>query len=29
MDSIAATDVFVVINEPPMENWGMGGFQKE
>jgi len=26
---IAATDVFIVMNEPPMENWGMGGVQKE
>ena len=26
---IAATDVFIVINEPPIENWGMGGVQKE
>jgi len=26
---IAATDVFIVINEPPMENWGMAGIQKE
>jgi len=21
-------DVFIVINEPPLENWGMGGMQK-
>ena len=25
---IAPTDVFIVINEPPYENWGMGGVQK-
>ena len=25
---IAPTDVFIVINEPPLENWGMGGIQK-
>ena len=25
---IAATDVFIVMNEPPLENWGMGGNQK-
>ena len=25
---IAASDVFIVINEPPLENWGMGGVQK-
>ena len=25
---IAPTDVFIVINEPPFENWGMGGVQK-
>ena len=25
---IAATDVFIVMNEPPLENWGMGGKQK-
>ena len=25
---IASTDVFIVINEPPLENWGMGGIQK-
>lgn len=22
-------DVFIVINEPPMENWGLAGKQKE
>lgn len=22
---IAPTDVFIVMNEPPLENWGMGG----
>ena len=25
---IAPTDVFIVINEHPLENWGMGGVQK-
>ena len=25
---IDPTDVFIVINEPPFENWGMGGAQK-
>lgn len=25
---IAAEDVFIVMNEPPLENWGMGGKQK-
>ncbi len=25
---IAPTDVFIVIDEPPLENWGMGGIQK-
>ena len=25
---IAPTDVFIVMNEPPLENWGMGGIQK-
>lgn len=25
---IAPSDVFIVINEPPLENWGMGGVQK-
>jgi len=25
---IEPTDVFIVINEPPLENWGMGGNQK-
>lgn len=23
------TDVFIIINEPPNENWGLGGKQKE
>ena len=27
--SIQATDIFIVINEPPNENWGLGGRQKE
>lgn len=26
--SIASTDIFIVISEPPLENWGMGGYQK-
>ena len=26
--SIAPTDIFIVINEPPLENWGFGGVQK-
>ena len=26
--SIDPSDVFIVINEPPLENWGMGGKQK-
>ena len=26
--SIASTDIFIVMNEPPLENWGMGGYQK-
>ena len=26
--SIPATDIFIVINEPPNENWGLGGKQK-
>lgn len=26
--AIPATDVFIVMNEPPLENWGMGGKQK-
>ena len=25
---VAPTDIFIVINEPPIENWGMGGVQK-
>ena len=27
--SIQATDIFIVINEPPNENWGLGGRQKQ
>ena len=27
--SIDPSDVFIVINEPPLENWGIGGKQKE
>lgn len=26
--SIAPSDVFIVMHEPPLENWGMGGNQK-
>lgn len=26
---IRNTDVFIVINEPPLENWGLAGKQKE
>ena len=26
--SIASGDLFVIINEPPLENWGMNGTQK-
>lgn len=26
---IQPTDVFIVISEPPLENWGMGGKQKQ
>ena len=26
---ILPTDVFIVIQEPPNENWGMGGRQRE
>jgi len=26
---IAKTDVFIVIYDPPMENWGLGGSQME
>ena len=26
--SIAPQDVFIIINEPPLENWGMAGKQK-
>ena len=25
---IIPTDVFIIINEPPNENWGLGGKQK-
>ena len=25
---ISPTDVFIIINEPPNENWGLGGKQK-
>ena len=26
--SIPKEDVFIIINEPPFENWGLGGNQK-
>ena len=26
--SIEPSDVFIIIKEPPLENWGMGGKQK-
>ena len=26
--NIAPTDVFILMNEPPLENWGMAGQQK-
>ena len=26
---IKETDVFIIINEPPLENWGIGGKQKD
>jgi len=26
--SIRPTDIFIIFNEPPLENWGMGGKQK-
>ena len=26
--SISPGDVFIIIDEPPLENWGMGGQQK-
>jgi len=28
MLGIAPTDIFIIINEPPLENWGMAGKQK-
>ena len=27
--NIEPKDVFIVINDPPLENWGIGGVQKE
>ena len=27
--SIEPSDIFIVISEPPLENWGIGGKQKE
>ena len=27
--SIAPTDIFIIMSEPSLENWGMGGHQKE
>ena len=26
--NIEPTDIFIIMNEPPLENWGMGGRQK-
>ncbi len=26
--AIPIEDVFIIINEPPLENWGLGGVQK-
>lgn len=26
--SIVPSDIFIVINDPPLENWGFGGTQK-
>lgn len=26
---IESTDIFIVINEPPNENWGLAGIQRE
>ena len=26
---IQATDIFIVLNEPPNENWGLGGKQRQ
>ena len=26
--SIVPSDIFIVMSEPPLENWGMGGYQK-
>ena len=26
--SVAPSDIFIVISEPPLENWGIGGKQK-
>lgn len=25
---IAAADIFIVLHDPPLENWGLGGVQK-
>ena len=27
--NIAPPDIYIVINDPPYENWGFGGIQKE
>ena len=27
--NIAPPDIFIIINDPPFENWGLGGVQKE
>ena len=26
--AIPKEDIFIIINEPPLENWGLGGKQK-
>jgi len=26
--NIAPSDIFIIINDPPLENWGLGGVQK-
>ena len=26
--NIAPSDIFIVIHDPPLENWGLGGIQK-
>lgn len=27
--NILPSDIFIVINDPPLENWGIGGIQKD